>query len=516
MNQVQVLETPIKSEGDKKDYRLIKLPNGLKALLMRKIESSADNENLAAANVTIGVGSFDDPPKAVGLAHFLEHMVHMGSAKYPEESGYNDFLTANGGRRNAMTGCEYTSYYFNVSEKAFPEALDRLEQMIEAPLLLRNSMQREREAVDSEFQMQLSNDAARVQSILHLLVRETHPASQFGCGNLKTLKENITDDDLHSELMKLHGKYVGCNMFLTLQSKRTLDEMQELVVASFSTIKKGVKEVKPTFGVTEIFRPEFFTKQFFIKPTSPKKAMMLTWALPSLEAHYKCSPCDYISYVFKNEGEGGISVYLREKNLVSDILIHMVDQSIASNSQYTLVRLAVDLTDLGYENIDQILKAIYSYLLMLKETSIEDHRRLFMDSMEKTQNAFKFHNESSSMRNVMETAPKMLIYDDVDILRGSKIYQEFDEKLILDTIESLNQRDFNLLIISDKHETLNKKDRWFNTEYDERDFPEEYQRLWNNRESNPDFFLEKPNPFKTTNFEIFLNAEESPVSECVC
>jgi insulysin len=81
MSQVQLLKTPIKSEGDKKDYRLIKLPNGVKALLIRKKvednEKEKANEDMAAACVTINVGSFDDPRKAMGLAHFLEHMVRI-------------------------------------------------------------------------------------------------------------------------------------------------------------------------------------------------------------------------------------------------------------------------------------------------------------------------------------------------------------------------------------------------------------------------------------------------------
>jgi len=32
----------------------------------------------------VGVGSFSDPPEVPGMAHFLEHMVFMGSEKYPQ------------------------------------------------------------------------------------------------------------------------------------------------------------------------------------------------------------------------------------------------------------------------------------------------------------------------------------------------------------------------------------------------------------------------------------------------
>jgi nardilysin len=214
MNQVKVLETPIKSEGDTKDYRLIKLPNGLKALLIRyNEENSSESEDIAAIKVVVNIGSFNDPPNAMGLAHFLEHIVFMGSVKYPGENSFNEFLEANGGSDNAMTSAEYTAFYFKISEKTFAEAVDIFAHQFISPLLLKNTMQREREAVDSEFQMAKSNDYILIENIYKSLISENHPASQFDCGNLKTLKEDITDDDLHSELLKLFGKYVGSNMW---------------------------------------------------------------------------------------------------------------------------------------------------------------------------------------------------------------------------------------------------------------------------------------------------------------
>jgi secreted Zn-dependent insulinase-like peptidase len=214
MNQVQVLETPIKSEGDKKDYRLIKLPNGLKALLIHfNEENSIESKDIAAIQLVVKVGSFDDPPYAMGLAHFLEHIMLMGSEKYPGENSFNEFLKANGGDYNAMTNAEYTAYYFKMSEKAFAEALDIFAQQIVSPLLLKNAMQREREAVDSEYQMARSSDMVLIENVHKSFISENHPASKFNYGNLKTLKEDITDDNLHSELWNLFGKYVGSKMW---------------------------------------------------------------------------------------------------------------------------------------------------------------------------------------------------------------------------------------------------------------------------------------------------------------
>lgn len=72
INDVKILEEPSKSPCDKKTYRLIKLSNGLKALLVKNGEM---NNNSAAVALVVNVGSFDDPIEIQGLSHFLEHMV---------------------------------------------------------------------------------------------------------------------------------------------------------------------------------------------------------------------------------------------------------------------------------------------------------------------------------------------------------------------------------------------------------------------------------------------------------
>lgn len=104
-NSIEVMDTPYKSENDKKLYRVIRLPNGLKALLIsdptadkneENIEATAavlsddnDSENssddsdsddeadsnnrekLSACSLCVDVGSFSDPKEIQGLAHFL-------------------------------------------------------------------------------------------------------------------------------------------------------------------------------------------------------------------------------------------------------------------------------------------------------------------------------------------------------------------------------------------------------------------------------------------------------------
>lgn len=54
-------------------------------------------------SLTYTVGYFDDPPSIAGLAHFLEHAVHLGSDAFPGENDYKLFLAQHGGSSNAST-----------------------------------------------------------------------------------------------------------------------------------------------------------------------------------------------------------------------------------------------------------------------------------------------------------------------------------------------------------------------------------------------------------------------------
>lgn len=75
--------------------------------------------------MSVSVGAFSDPDDIPGLAHFLEHMLFMGTEKYPNESEYKEYLAANGGSSNAATSTDHTTFYFEVNAAQLTPALDR-------------------------------------------------------------------------------------------------------------------------------------------------------------------------------------------------------------------------------------------------------------------------------------------------------------------------------------------------------------------------------------------------------
>lgn len=71
------------------------------------------------------LGSLSDPGNISGLAHFCEHMLFLGTEKYPKENEYSQYLSEHAGSSNAFTSGEHTNYYFDVSHEHLEGALDR-------------------------------------------------------------------------------------------------------------------------------------------------------------------------------------------------------------------------------------------------------------------------------------------------------------------------------------------------------------------------------------------------------
>ena len=110
-----------KSKSDNFDCLIKILPNGLKALLV----SDPDLE-ISSAALGVNVGSLYDKPDELGIAHFCEHLLFMGTDKYPSENEWNDYITKNGGLDNAYTDIDKTVYYFEIKKRSFRRSLRSL------------------------------------------------------------------------------------------------------------------------------------------------------------------------------------------------------------------------------------------------------------------------------------------------------------------------------------------------------------------------------------------------------
>ncbi len=174
---------PVKSPIDDREYRHVVLPNHLHALLIH-----APGSDRAAAAASVARGSDHDPDAHEGLAHFVEHMLFIATEKYPEVDGFTDFVLKRGGGYSACTASDRTTYHFHLRADRLPEALDRFAQFFVAPRFDPDYVEREKESVQSEYQLQSKQDEWRGFAVDKRLFNPAHPTSRFNIGSLETLR----------------------------------------------------------------------------------------------------------------------------------------------------------------------------------------------------------------------------------------------------------------------------------------------------------------------------------------
>ena len=155
----------------------------------------------------VNAGSFNDPPGIDGMAHFCEHMLFLGTKKYPGKNEYSNFLSTNGGYDNAYTSIEHTNYYFAVNLDVLEEALDRFAQFFIAPLFLETETFSEMTIINSEYDKDLNNPNWKFYQLLKHVSNPEHPFSRFTVGNIETL--NISG--IRQDLIKYYNTSYSAN-----------------------------------------------------------------------------------------------------------------------------------------------------------------------------------------------------------------------------------------------------------------------------------------------------------------
>ncbi|CAL1159404.1 unnamed protein product, partial [Cladocopium goreaui] len=189
------------------EYSFLQLDNGLKAII-----GSDPKCDKAGAGLCVNVGMCHERKDLPGLAHFLEHMLFTGTAKYPKEGEYHEFMQQNGGESNAYTACYFTCYMFEVKPEVMGEALDRFARFFTEPSLTRDCTEREINAVDSEYQAGLTSPWWRYVGILNMSANPDHPF-HVAVGNNKVLLEDPKEKgiDLYDEMKKFYESTYSAN-----------------------------------------------------------------------------------------------------------------------------------------------------------------------------------------------------------------------------------------------------------------------------------------------------------------
>uniref|UniRef100_A0A8C9XDQ8 Nardilysin convertase n=1 Tax=Sander lucioperca TaxID=283035 RepID=A0A8C9XDQ8_SANLU len=451
-----------------------------------------NSEKQAAAALCISVGSFSDPDDLPGLAHFLEHMVFMGSEKYPAENGFDAFLKKHGGSDNASTDCERTIFQFDVQRKYFREALDRWAQFFICPLMIEDAIDREVEAVDSEYQLARPSDSHRKEMLFGSLAKPGHPMGKFCWGNAQTLKHEPREKQINTyqRLRDFWKRYYSAHyMTLAVQSKGNKLSRDAEAQPPLTAAQRGLAVV----------------------PVRKVHALTISWAVPPQVKYYRVKPLHYISWLIGHEGTGSILSLLRKKCWALALFGGNSETGFDQNTTYSIFSISITLTNQGYQNFYQVVHFVFQYLKMLQ--TLGPQQRIYDEIQKIEANEFHYQEQTDPIEFVENICENMQLFPKEDFLTGDQLMFEFDPQVISAALSPLTPDRANLLLLSPENEgRCPLREKWFGTCYSEEDIPEEWSQRWTGDfELNSELHLPAENRFIATDFA--LKESDCPDSE---
>jgi len=342
------------------------LPNGLRLIIQD--HRAAD---VVAVYMYVGVGVRYERPDQLGYSHFQEHMLFKGTDKWGP--GYIDRAVEGvGGRTNATTSFDYTDFYIVVPVEAMEMAIQTLADMAFRSTFPPAEVDREREVIFEEANIEADNPKTAIVRQLYGLVFPDNPYGYPVLGTRPTMNAAT------SEILKAynHRYYTPENITLVVVGPVDPTAVRTMVERIWGSIPStGYKTTPPPV-------PPPLKGQVRRTVERPEQQALLAigWqAPPSDDA--TGDAVDMATTILGGTESSRLVRRLRdEERLVSGVTMNYAAQMGGG-----IVSLRVELEA---ENIDKVEKIIFEELARMQESGpTDDERQLALIKFE-SQHAF--------------------------------------------------------------------------------------------------------------------------------
>lgn len=438
--------------NDKRNIKGIILKNGIKVILV-----SDPKVNKSACCVGVNAGHYAD--EFAGCAHFLEHLLFMGSEKYPDSRDFSSYLEKCGGINNAYTSHYNTCYYIELDTIFLEKGVDMLSWFFRKPILDMIYIKSEMEIINSEHNKNILSDYWIIDDLFRKFSKnQDSKYAKFGTGNLDSLKD-ITKEDI----MKFYDKhYKTYNYYVCIVDSISMDKMIKTYIPYFNDIEPKLKKelnipdeklnlIKNNLIIFKSISEHNFLDIFFIMDCN--KSNNTDFQL-----------IKFISYLIGSEYENSLTFYLKEKNLIKHL---------HSAVNYLLdVEGIINIKIILYENDkDNFLKTIaifYSFLDKLINIDKKTFKNLYNNYQSIKLIDFLYHDKSSATDMCINTVENMISGNINDaIIRKYKIEDYNDDfyKKFKKNIKNYKLKFITNLIPLNENKLTFVKSKYYNTDY---------------------------------------------------
>ncbi len=493
--ELPILSPPFKEQASAK----IRLENGLEAYLI-----SDPNAKLSGAMLSVNAGSWEDPEEYPGLAHFLEHMLFMGTKKYPKEAEYSRFITEHGGQSNAFTTSNSTNYLFTVQSEYFDEAFDRFSNFFKEPLFNPSGVSRELKAIDQEYSKNIENDAIRQLYVLKELSNQEHPFHKFNMGNSDTLS------DVSQETLKQwYQEHYSANLMkIIVYSALPIDELKERVVQDLQDIPTTNRKSYSTDQTA--FSKDLEGHIVFIDPIKDSRSLSIFWEIPPKFAHMiDEKPDDIIAFVLGHEGEKSLLAQLKREKLAESLAAG----GARLGDNLFVLYVQIDLTDDGLHDMDQVMTRTFQSIENFKKKGVPQYLFDELKAMNRIQ--YQYQSKDKEFYALLKHGYDIQNEEMTTYPEKTKVIQTFDPLAVQEMLDALSPENARFLVMAPEkitHIKPEQEEKWLGVNYAIRPIPSDVYAKLKVIETHPEIDLPAPNPFIPQDLRV-VNGKEGLKSD---
>ncbi len=482
-------ETIRKSDKDTRQYQAIRLDNGMVVLLVSDPQAV---KSLSA--LVVPVGSLEDPDAHPGLAHYLEHMILMGSKKYPQPDSLAEFLKMHGGSHNASTAPYRTAFYLEVENDALEGAVDRLADAIASPLLDKKYADRERNAVNAELTLARTRDGMRMAQVSAETINPAHPASRFSGGNLETLSDKPGSPVLDA-LHAFRDKYYSANLMkAVVYSNKPLPALAKIAAETYGRVpNKNI--TKPQIDVPVVTDAQKGVIIHYV-PAMPRKVLRVEFRIDDNTAQFRSKTDELVNYLIGNRSADTLSDWLQKQGLAEGI---RADSDPVVNGNSGVLAISATLTDKGLAHRDEVVAAIFSYLNLLREKGVD--KRYFDELAHVLDLDFRYPSISRDMDYVEWLADTMIRVPVEHTLDAVNIADQYDAAAVKARLEMMTPQNARIWYIS-PDEPHNKTAYFVNAPYQVDKISDKTFTDWQQKSAAIALKLPELNPYIPDDFTL--------------
>lgn len=344
------------------------LPDGL-TLLIQDHRSS----DIVAVYLWVGTGVRYEKPDGLGYAHFQEHMLFKGTDTFGP--GFIDrTVEGQGGRSNAFTSFDYTTFQILVPVDGTRKALELLEAMAFRSTFDPKEIDAERQVIFEESRIETDTPKSAIIRQLYGLVFPNHPYGRPVLGTPETMNA------ANREKLKAFNQqyYTPENMVLVVVGPIDPKAIRAMVDATFGKRPKTGYAPPPTPPLSPLKGVICKT----LERPEQQAQLALGWQAPSL-ANPDSFALDLVATILGGSESSRLPKTLRDgERLVSGISV--------SNSSMQLAGIFYVQAQLEAADVEKAKQRILEELERLeKEGPTEEERQLAVTKAE-SEHAFAY------------------------------------------------------------------------------------------------------------------------------